>query len=115
MLMLRAFHMPSPPIARFMNDEWVSPFQAWRDAVASAVGGSLGFVPGRIQHLYHGSPQKRLYRERFRFLADHRFNPRTDLELDPQGLWQWTDAALDGKAEMVRLVREYFRMREEDG
>lgn len=115
MLMLRAFHRPSPPIARYMNDEWATPFRAWKDAVAVAVGGGLGFVPGRIQHLYHGSLKKRLYRERFRFLTDHRFDPQTDLELDPQGLWQWTESAVDRKPEMVRLVRDYFRMRDEDG
>jgi hypothetical protein len=114
-LMLPAFTTPPVPLMRkHVNHEWLETYGTWSVPVSRAVGGALGYVPGGILHLYHGKRENRFYSERSKWIADSHFDPRTDLELDPQGLWQWTEHALEHKKEMVRLVRDYFHKRRDD-
>lgn len=76
--------------------------------------GSLGYVPGAILHLYHGSRENRRYVERWTYQTDFTVDPQTDIETDANGLLRWTEQALAEKPEMVRRVGEYFALRRED-
>jgi len=113
-LMVTGFTGARITVEHLLNREWLRAVEAWADPVYREVQGRLGYVPGAILHLYHGSRANRKYVERWRYLTDHRLDPRQDLAIDSAGLWEWTPAALRRKPEMVRLVRGCFAGRQED-
>lgn len=76
--------------------------------------GRIGCLDGEVVHLYHGTRENRRYQSRYRYLADHGFDPATDIERDESGLLRWTDRALREKPTMVRQVAGYFLERRED-
>jgi hypothetical protein len=90
--------------ARIHLRRWAVPF-------ATAVAGSVAHVDGVVSHLWHGSPQHRLYDKPLDVLHD--FDPEHDLELDPRtGLYRWAGAA---PASLRAWSRDYFAARREDG
>jgi hypothetical protein len=91
------------PSAQAHLRKWATPF-------AADVAGSVGHVDGVVAHLWHGSPQHRLYDRPLDVLAT--FDPDRDLRVDPRtGLHRWADAS-----EELRVWSEgYFRERREDG
>jgi hypothetical protein len=104
--MVRAFtQLPDPcnfyrdASAGFMN--WMG---RWAEPVSQAVDRRFAFVPGTILHLWHGPTGERRYRERWRALMDNAFDPATDLVIDPNGLWAWSDAARAAKPRMIEAV-----------
>jgi hypothetical protein len=80
-------------------------------ALAAAVAGEVGHVPGTIHALWHGDLDDRRYKERHALTAAHGFDPGRFLRLAPSGVWQWTEVA----GGLAADVREYFRRRNEDG
>jgi hypothetical protein len=85
--------------------------RAWQRRASEVVRGNVGFVPGKIYHLYHGSNKSRNYTDRGKLLQA--FDPAVHLAEDPRsGMWVWTSAAkLDGLDE---AARRYFAARCED-
>ena len=82
---------------------WARPFFA-------EVSGSIGYVEGRIFHLFHGNLTDRQYRLRHQRLRKFGFDPFTDIAIDSNGCWRWSS----DKAEMHRYVSSYFAARNED-
>lgn len=87
--------------------EWV---QEWEQRAVNFVRGDVGYVSGLLTHAWHGSKQRRGYRDRWRVFRDHTFNPATDIHRDWQGLWQLGSA----KPGLRDDLRAYFRARNED-
>lgn len=82
----------------------------WSHNAIKVTGGSLGYVPGMIMHMWHGHSEDRQYVERSKCLVDYQFDPKTDIIADDNGLWRWnTD-----KQAMHAKVAEYFATRRED-
>lgn len=71
---------------------------------------NIGVVPGLINHYWHGKKVNRRYRERWKLLEEHQFDPDYDLKRDSQGLYQLTDRNFRFRDDL----RAYFRAREED-
>jgi hypothetical protein len=86
-------------------------YLAWAAPFYEAVGSNVGFVEGKLFHLWHGEPVNRRYRERNDALAHFRFDPLVDIALGHGGVWRWSS----GKTEMHEFVRDYFVGRKEDG
>ena len=80
-------------------------------ALAQALGGRVGHVPGTIRALWHGDLNQRGYRDRHGRVAQHGFDPARFLQLAPSGVWAWTDIAAD----LADDLREHFIRRNEDG
>ena len=76
--------------------------QGWIDYVGSQTLGDVGFLKGVILHHYRGSQSNRHYSMRMRILRDHNFNPDTDIEQTPDGVWVWRN---DPGAFACRVVR----------
>ncbi len=55
---------------------------------ASKLAGNVGFVPGSLLHYWHGPKHKRGYFDRWRILADNKYDPIKDVRRDWQGLLQ---------------------------
>lgn len=86
----------------YMN--WALPYH---DAVAE----SVGYVPGRIFHLWHGEGKNRKYHERHLKFATFEFCPDADLKIGASGAWQWRSSRPDLK----EFFSNYFMSRAEDG
>jgi hypothetical protein len=80
-------------------------------ALASDVGGRVGFVPGTIYHLWHGDFRHRKYRLRHQILGSHNFNPAAFLRPADSGVWSWAQVP----PTLPAAMREYFHGRHEDG
>ncbi len=93
-----------------MSDSFKGKLREWQYDAYRETNGHIGAVPGLIHHAWHGSKQKRFYRERWQILVGHKFDPVKDLRRDTQGLLYLT-----GKPHLEEEIRQYFRSRSEDG
>lgn len=94
---------------------WMGPghaedYRRWVSAVRQQVT-AMTYIEGDIHHLWHGNLERRQYRMRWRILADHGYDPATDLALSAEGCWKWNSP----KSGMHRAIRDYFGSRREDG
>lgn len=81
----------------------------WELRAIRMTHGQVGYVPGRIEHMWHGSKVNRKYRERWQILIDNKFDPDHDLMYDPQGLIK-----LIGKPKLEHDIHQYNVERRED-
>lgn len=86
-------------------------YLSWARKLYKDTQGRVGYVSGRLFHLWHGDLRDRRYLSRFSILPDNDFDPHTDIALDEQGAWKWAS----DKPDMHRRLREYFPKRLEDG
>ena len=94
-----------------MNDRWRRHYLSWARPYSESVMGRVGWVPGRLFHLWHGELEDRQYGERHGRLQAFDFDPFDDIALDDGGCWRWNS---DKKA-LHAFVRSYFESRNEDG
>lgn len=92
-----------------MSDSFKRKCNEWQHKAHSVTKGFLGYVPGRIEHGFHGPKTKRFYRDRWNILVDNKFDPVTDLQRDEQGLFY-----IVGKPKLENAIRLYMRARHED-
>jgi hypothetical protein len=97
-----------------LSPAWAKSIDAWASAVHSRVKGAVGYLPGSLLHLYHGSPRNRAYHTRWFDLIKNQFEPTTDIEIDANGLWAWTDSALRDKPALMQQLQQQFAGRRED-
>ncbi len=90
-------------------------FCAWSQRlreVCSDLGLSgLGYLPGRITHLWHGELADRRYLERNLTLQRLGFDPVRDLWARPGEPWRLSEP----NSELGRFLTDYFPLRREDG
>lgn len=82
----------------------------WQERADKFIQHDIGYVPGTINHFWHGKKKDRKYVERWDIITRNDFDPDTDLKRDWQGLWQLTDR----KPKLRDEIRAYFRQRNED-
>jgi hypothetical protein len=92
-----------------MNPRRAEHYLAWARPFFETVRSYVGYVPGRILHLWHGDLKYRQYAERFACLQD--FDPFADIARDANGSWKWCS----DKPALHASVRRYFSARHEDG
>lgn len=93
-----------------MSDGYRRPIELWQSRAARHIAGNVGYVPGTIEHSWHGSKASRRYIERWSVLAKHAFDPATDLIRNVWGVFE-----LSGdKPGLRRDIDLYFRQRDED-
>jgi hypothetical protein len=94
-----------------MNAQREAHYRAWAQPFFEAVCGRVGYIEGRLFHLWHGDMEARRYAERHRCFETFDFDPYTDIALDANGCWRWNS----DKREMHEFIRSYFASRNEDG
>jgi hypothetical protein len=94
-----------------MTPRQVEHYSHWARRFFAAVAGDVGYVDGRIYHLWHGDLADRRYGERYRGFRRFGFDPYRDIAVDPEGCWSWTTS----NGELQDYVRRYFEARYEDG
>lgn len=96
-------------INRKMGEDFVRLCLDWERRAMRFTAGIIGYVPGRLEHHFHGPMSRRYYRERWQILVDHKFSPLKDLVRDSQGLWTLVD-----KPALHYDIYKYNKSRSED-
>ena len=94
-----------------MTPPWWAHYLAWARPHFDSVQGSIGFLDGKLLHLWHGDLNDRNYAGRHQLLKQFDFDPTADIALDEHGCWRWNS----DKPGMHQYAREYFAARKEDG
>ena len=94
-----------------MSPAMADHYLAWARPFHDGVGDAIGFLDGKVFHLWHGAFEDRQYDGRQRGLAPYAFDPFTDIAQEENGVWRWSS----DKPEMHAYVRDYFASRREDG
>jgi hypothetical protein len=89
---------------------YLRPLLLWQDRASRHVAQNIGFVPGTIEHSWHGSKNKRAYVDRWAALTRNGFDPDTDLVRNTWGVFELAG----NKPELRRDIDRYFRARDED-
>ncbi len=92
-----------------MNPNFGRLCQDWQERSLRLTHGHLSYVPGRIEHRFHGPKARRYYRDRWQIFIKHNFDPIRDLQRDEQGLYY-----IAGKPGLQEDIRQYMRARHED-
>jgi hypothetical protein len=74
---------------------------------------NIGYMPGAIDHYWHGRSHERGYQERWKLIDRFQFDPRIDLVSDMQGLYKWNLADPRVRALAVE-TRKSLAKRNED-
>lgn len=91
----------------------IAHLKAWGKRFHDLVQGSLGVVPGQIEHLWHGDLVDRRYFLRMHDITDLGFDPWTDLHIAPGAPIEWSSSM--NKPGLKQYFAEYFASRREDG
>lgn len=99
------------PEAYPINKAWHLYFLQESVQYYKLVRGKIGYVPGELIHMFHGTWNDRKYNQRAQYLAAYNYDPETDIALDEEnGLLKWTG----NKPELEKVVANYFYERKED-
>jgi hypothetical protein len=93
-----------------MSAAYRAPLSRWQDRARRHIGGNIGYVPGTIEHSWHGPKASRRYVERWDVLVRHGFDPEADLKRNVWGVLELAGNKPDLRRDMAR----YFRQRQED-
>ena len=86
-------------------------YRRWAVGFFAAMNGRVGYVDGRVFHLWHGDLRDRRYSARHQGMKRFGFDPFTDIVVDGEGCWRWSSP----KTDMHAYVKSYFDSRDEDG
>lgn len=87
----------------------------WEDRAEKYIRRNVGLVDGVLIHHYHGSKSNRRYKDRWKILVEHQYDPLIHLKRDWQHLWQLCDQGDGASLGLRDDIRNYFRTRFEDG
>ena len=83
---------------------------AWQKLAMQHINGNIGYVPGTIEHGWHGAKAKRAYIDRWTILTKHNFDPVTDVKKN----WHGVVELIGNKPLLRRDIDKYFSQRCED-
>jgi hypothetical protein len=97
-------------IHRGTTPAYRTPLVQWQQRAMRHIAKNIGYVPGTIEHAFHGPKAKRFYMDRWEVLARHAFDPTTDLKRNTFGLIELAGS----KPGLRHDIDLYFRSRDED-
>lgn len=97
-------------IPNTLTQGYKAPLYSWQTRAARFINQSVGYLPGTIEHQYHGDKAGRSYIGRWEILAKWRFDPATDLVRNLWNVYELTG----NKPGLTRAIDRYFRSRQED-
>ena len=82
----------------------------WQARALAHIRGNIGYVPGTVEHRFHGRKSDRGYMSRWSMFIRHGFDPDSDLKRNSHGIVEWSG----DKPELRREFDLYLRSRNED-
>jgi hypothetical protein len=103
----------SPCISAMIGDDhaYARHFHFWAERMHKRCAGNLGYLEGRLFHLWHGDEKNRRYRDHNTAFRSFDFDPDRDIKIGPEGLWEWTETA----GAMKGWAEDMLQSRKEDG
>lgn len=99
-------------IAKGMHPSYIEALVQWGKRAAD-LKENIGYVPGLLQHHWHGPKKNRGYDWRWKILIKNNYNPLTDIRRDSNGVYHLN--VHDRRTITLRDdIRAYFRQRNED-
>lgn len=95
---------------RPMSLKQIKHYNSWAYSFYSSVQKEISFLDCDIYHLWHGHFKDRNYQERHKALKQFDFDPYSDIKIDKNGCWAWTN----GKLGLQQYMANYFSLRKED-
>lgn len=89
---------------------YLAPLLRWQGRAAQHIAGNISYVPGTIEHGWHGSKDKRAYVDRWSIITRNAFDPSTDLMRNTWGVLELAG----NKPKLRDDIDRYFRSRCED-
>lgn len=97
-------------IPRNLNPAYAAPMLIWQQRAMRHINMNIGYVPGTIEHKFHGTKRNRAYVSRWDILHKHNFNPETDLKRNLHGVMELAG----NKPYLTRDIDIYHKSRNED-
>lgn len=98
-------------IAPGISDAYKRPLLQWQALALKYINKNIGFVPGTINHFFHGRKVDRQYWSRWQILVRNQFDPSTDLKKNAYGVIELAG----NKPRLAHDLDHYLRQRAEDG
>lgn len=93
-----------------VTDGYRAPILQWQERALRHINFKLGFIPGTIEHSFHGRKEDRKYVDRWSIIQKHKFDPILDLKRNLHGVVELAG----NKPELSHDLDKYFRQRNED-
>ena len=93
-----------------ITDAYRAPLRRWQARARTHLAGNIDYVPGTIEHYWHGAKTSRRYVQRWDVLVRHGFDPAADLK---RNVWGVIELA-GNKPDLQRDIVRYFRQRQKD-
>lgn len=84
--------------------------EMWENRCKHYIHKNVSYMPGVLLHQWHGKKVDRRYKDRWKILVKHKYDPEFDIKLDTQGLYQFTER----NPYLEQDIRKYFQARNED-
>lgn len=107
-------HKVEETVSKEMSGPYLRELQDYQRQAERYIRRDIGYVPGMIQHFWHGKKRDRRYQDRWKILTETQFDPDKDIRPDSYGLYQLVDHGDIRSIELRDRIRDYFRMRNED-
>jgi hypothetical protein len=98
-----------PQGTRMPESNYARMFMEWQNRCVGH-GCTIGYLNNSLLHYWHGNRRDRGYDTRWQILANHAFDPATDLHRNIQGVLEVADT----KPGLREAIRTYFMTRNED-
>jgi hypothetical protein len=93
-----------------ISANYKKPMLQWQARAMRHIAGNISYVPGTIEHFWHGAKERRAYVDRWSILTGNGFDPETDLKRNSFGVFELAG----NKPKLRRDIDAYFRSRNED-
>lgn len=93
-----------------ITPQFMESMRAWQALALRVVNDRMGYVPGTIEHSFHGPKAKRGYVTRPEILRKHAFDPVTDVRYNLDGVLELAG----NKRDLQHAIELYFSSRDED-
>lgn len=92
------------------HPNYLAALKVWESRALTHINKNVGYVPGTIEHEFHGSKAARGYLNRWDMFIRHGFDPINDLKRNTFGVLEWAG----NKPELEREWHLYLKSRAED-
>jgi hypothetical protein len=97
-------------IPEALGEAYRAPLHIWQARVGTHIARNISYVPGTIEHTFHGAKGKRAYVDRWKILIENNFDPVIDLKRNTYGVIELAG----NKPQLRHDIDRYFRSRNED-
>ncbi len=97
-------------VPKALQGPYSAPLHLWQARAVRHIAKAISYLPGTIEHTFHGPKAARRYVDRWSVLIKNQFDPITDLKRNTYGVMELAG----NKPNLRHDIDTYFRQRSED-